>query len=208
MSGSDSAPSSQPGRRAGFWAFWTTLPGILTGVATLITAIVGLVALFNTSGGGQNNPPAPISTSGLANHVETSPAAPSSIQATDLTHQPAGVFVTGNIRMSGAVDVDLEKGLVGLGVPGRDLYLYCSGVDCLLAVDDGALMTTAERPGGKPACISALTTRHDISLNLFDLSTGQTLCVQTNDGHVGALRILSLPGVGTTEFVFSYTLWQ
>jgi hypothetical protein len=207
MSGSDSSPTSQPGRRAGFLAFWTTLPGIFTGVAALITAIVGLIALFNTSGGGQSSPAAPI-TSGLANQAEASQAAPSSGLATAMSNQPAGVLVTGNIRMSGAVDLDLEKGVVGLGVPGRDLYLYCSGVDCLLTVDDGVLMTVAEGTGSKPACISALNSRHDLSLNLSRLSTGQTLCVQTNDGHVGALRILGLPGVGTTEFVFSYTLWQ
>jgi hypothetical protein len=118
------------------------------------------------------------------------------------------VFVKGNIRMKGAVDVDLEKGLVGLGVQGGDLYLYCSGVNCLLTAIDGVLMTTAQGNGSKPTCISALNLRHDISLNLSDLSTGETLCVQTVEGHIGALRVLGVPGVGTIEFVFSYTLWE
>ena len=35
-----------PDRKGGFLAFWTTLPGILTGLAALITAIVGAVGLW------------------------------------------------------------------------------------------------------------------------------------------------------------------
>jgi hypothetical protein len=37
-------PSSD--RKGGFPAFWTTLPGILTGLAALITAIVGAVGVW------------------------------------------------------------------------------------------------------------------------------------------------------------------
>jgi hypothetical protein len=74
MFGSDPVPSSPAGRRAGFWTFWTTLPGILTGVAAVVTAIVSLIAVFNTSGGRQNNAAAPGGTSGLPSQAETSQA--------------------------------------------------------------------------------------------------------------------------------------
>jgi hypothetical protein len=71
-----------------------------------------------------------------------------------------------------------------------------------------SLMTTTEGPGNKSSCTAALTSRQDDALSLGQLRKGETLCVQTADGHIGALRILGLPGVGTIEFAFSYTLWR
>jgi hypothetical protein len=56
-------------RKRGFLAFWTTLPGTLTGLAALITAVVGAVALFKSTENGGNssappaNPPPPITAS-------------------------------------------------------------------------------------------------------------------------------------------------
>ena len=47
--------------RLGFKAFWTSLPGILTGVAALITAVATLVAL-NSGDGGSGETPAGLAT--------------------------------------------------------------------------------------------------------------------------------------------------
>src|SRR5580765_698092 len=47
-------PSNE--RKGGFLAFWTTLPGILTGVAALITAIVGVVGLWKSQNDGSSAP--------------------------------------------------------------------------------------------------------------------------------------------------------
>jgi len=38
--------AKQTGGAGRFWSFWTTLPGILTGVAAVLTAIIGLVGLW------------------------------------------------------------------------------------------------------------------------------------------------------------------
>jgi hypothetical protein len=38
--------------------FWTSLPGILTGLAAVIGAMAGLIALFVTRDGGDDQPPA------------------------------------------------------------------------------------------------------------------------------------------------------
>jgi hypothetical protein len=115
MSGSEPTPGSQAARRGGFWTFWTTLPGILTGVAAVVTAIVGLITLLNSLGGEPNNtganqvvPGQNISTSG----PPTASASPSN-----------GVFIQGRITMKSPDDADLEKGVVGPGVSGGDLYL-------------------------------------------------------------------------------------
>ena len=58
-------------------SFWTTLPGILTALATLITAIAGLIAIFS-SGGNSNK----VNTSGgdttKSNVIVLTPRFPSS----------------------------------------------------------------------------------------------------------------------------------
>lgn len=199
MSGSDPTPGSQAARRGGFWTFWTTLPGILTGFAAVVTAIVGLITLLNGFGAERNNTG--------SNQVAPGRSIATSGPQTTSSSQPNGVFIQGRLTMKSPDDADLERGVVGPGVSGSDLYLYCSGVDCLLN-SMSSLMTTKEGPGNKSSCTTALTSRQDGALYLRQLRKGETLCVQTADGHVGALRILGLPGVGTIEFVFSYTLWR
>src|SRR5687767_1394894 len=39
---------------SGFWAFWSSLPGILTGVAAVIAAVGTLAALFIGGDGGES----------------------------------------------------------------------------------------------------------------------------------------------------------
>jgi hypothetical protein len=199
MSGSDPTPGSQAARRGGFWTFWTTLPGILTGSAAMVTAIVGLITLLNGLGGERSNTG--------ANQVAPGQSISTSGPQTTSGSPPNGVFIQGHLTMKSPDDADLEKGVVGPGVSGGDLYLYCSGVDCLLN-SMSSLMTATEKPENKSSCARALTSRQDDALYLRQLRKGQTLCVQTADGHIGALRILGLPGVGTIEFVFSYALWR
>jgi hypothetical protein len=199
MSGSDPAPGSRAVRRSGFVTFWTTLPGILTGSAAVITAIVGLITLLNGLGGGQHN--------NAANQVPGQIAS-SSGPTTASSRVSSGVYIQrSRFRMKSPDDADLETGVVGSGLSGSDLYLYCSGSQCLLNAMS-SLMTASEGGETKSSCIAALSSRHDQALDLGHLRTGETLCVQTQEGHVGALRILGLPGVGTIEFTFSYTLWN
>jgi hypothetical protein len=199
MPDSDASPTSQTARHGGFWTFWTTLPGILTGVAALLTAIVGLVTVLNRTGRERsvaaNDKVMPIPSS------STEPRATSS-------SPPEGVFAKGRLTMKSPDGADLEKGLAGSAVTGgADLYLSCSGVDCLLN-PMSSLMSVTEGPGDKASCTSALRSRRDGAVRLQQLRAGQVLCVQTSDGHIGALEILGLPGVGSTEFAFDYTLFR
>lgn len=200
MPDSNSSPTSQTANRGGFWTFWTTLPGILTGVAALITASVGLITLLNRPGRERN----------ITANDKTIPMPSSSTSAPSATSSapPAGVFAKGRLTMKSPDGADLEKGLAGSAVTGGgDLYLYCSGVECLLN-PMSSLMTVTEGPGDKASCASALRSRRDGTVRLQQLRAGQILCVQTADGHIGALEILGLPGVGSTEFVFDYTLFR
>lgn len=205
MSDSDPTPGSQPARRRGFWTFWTTLPGILTGSAAVITAIVGLITLLNGFGGDGNNAVASDHGSVTSSQVV---ATTTSRPATASNPLPEGVLVQGDLTMKSPDIADLEKGVVGSGVSGGDLYLYCSAGSCLLNAVGSGLMTAIDVSGNKSACAAALESRHDQALDPSRMSKGETLCLQTNDGHIAALQIIGLPGVGTVEFVFSYTLWR
>ena len=57
-------------------SFWTTLPGILTGIASLITALAGAVALFMHRGPEPESPPAKQTQSSL--QLPSSSQSPSS----------------------------------------------------------------------------------------------------------------------------------
>jgi hypothetical protein len=48
--------------KSSFWRFWTTLPGVLTGLAALLSAVVAAFALFNGGGHAANSPSPPTKT--------------------------------------------------------------------------------------------------------------------------------------------------
>lgn len=58
-SGGRRSHTEQTPTARGFWSFWTTLPGVLTGVAAVVTAIVGLVTLWHGLSWGASAPGAP-----------------------------------------------------------------------------------------------------------------------------------------------------
>src|SRR3982074_1277569 len=90
----------------GFWAFWTTLPGALTGLAALITAIVAAVGLMRGFGVQEPLPGAGQSSGGL---TSPSPAAGSG------TGVPSASSSTrnGHLSIHSEDYVDLESGRVG-----------------------------------------------------------------------------------------------
>jgi hypothetical protein len=168
-------------------------------LAAVVTAIVGLITLLNGLGAERDN-------TGTSRAVPAQVTSATPGPTTASSRLSSGVFTQGRLTMKSPDDADLEKGVVGPGVSGGDLYLYCSGGECQLSVMNG-LMAATEGPGSRSACTAALNSRHDLAFDLGRLRTGDTLCVQTNDGHIGALRILGLPGVGTIELVLSYPHW-
>jgi hypothetical protein len=200
MSDSDPSPDAAGSGRGGFWTFWATLPGILTGGAALLTAIVGLMTLLKGSAVERSDPDAEVAAPAPTASASGSPASPP-------VSASAGVFTQGQLTMKSPDSADLEQGLVGSSPPGYDLYLHCSGIECILNAMS-SLMTVADGATDRSSCVEALRARRDQALYLRELNEGQGLCVQTADGHVGHLRLLQLPGVGSIEFVFSYTLWR
>src|SRR5436309_10507434 len=94
-------PEADQSRKSAFLSFWTTLPGILTGLAALITAVVGAVALWKTQGG------------------NTSPttAGPETVTLSKTPTIGAGghsFLSTGRVSLARGDSADLERGQIGV----------------------------------------------------------------------------------------------
>ena len=200
--GAATDPPPNTGRSGGkgrFWGFWTTLPGVLAGLAAVITAVISLVTLTlsltdgsvdtgSTDAGGQ-----PRSTA-----VESTGASPS------------GVLARGRLTMLSGDYVDLQLGRVGSGVPNGDLGLIRAGNGDyqLTNTGGGSLAPISAQTVTKRKCVTGLEARTDTYELLSQLRTGWWLCVQTHSDDVAALRIVTLPGVGKPGFVYTYTVWK
>ena len=207
MSAPDETPTPRDARRSGFLTFWTTLPGVLTGVAALVTAIVSVVTLVSGMGGDGE---AESRSAGAkpATTLQETAASATSASAPPATSVAGDVLVQGELTMKSPDDADLEKGVVGPGVPEGDVYLYCSGLDCILNATGSGLMTRTDGPADKRGSAAALNSRREQALEVADLEVGSTLCLQTREGHLTAPRGTGLPSAGSPEFTFDYSLWR
>jgi hypothetical protein len=202
--GNEEPLSQDPPRRSAgrFWAFWTTLPGVLTGVAALITAVIGLVTLFH-SAGGSSAPP-------VASTSENGPAVVSTSEPST-TGQAPGVLAHGQLSMSPGDHADLEHGRVGNAVSNGDLSLLGAGVGghvYELTSLGGSLAPVSGRAINRATCVAALNAHTDSYEYLSGFDVGSQLCVQTSENNVAVVRIVVGPGVGSKQFVYAYTVWQ
>jgi hypothetical protein len=189
MSSVPEEPSSD--RKGGFLAFWTTLPGILTGLAALITAIVGAIGLWKTQSGGNSSPTT------TAEKVTSSP--------TTTGGQAAGVLAAGRLSLLRGDAADLERGQIGLSAD-TDLSFGLETTPTLHA-GASAFLAPVDTAPKKGDCFAALKGRHD-SLELVSQIETKWTCVSTTEGNVAVLRIVSAPGVGSPKLVLSYTVWR
>ncbi len=180
----------------GFLAFWTTLPGILTGVAAVLTAIVGLIALFHSNNSGGNIP--------VTQAQERSRPATSQATITDAASTAAGVLAHGRISMSRDDSADLEQGVI-VNSPTGDVTFGPESTPNLSAANE-AFLAPAQPPATKRSCTAALSARHDAFEVLPQLDT-TSICVSTTEGHVAVVHVVRLPGVGNAQLVLDYTVW-
>jgi hypothetical protein len=112
-----------------------------------------------------------------------------------------GVLAHGRLTMAELDSADLEHGLVG-APQNADLTFYTH------RFLNSAGMAPAPGQVDKRACATALNTRHDTEENVYQLTAGSSLCMETKEGHVAALRIDQLPGPGAPGVAFTYTVWR
>jgi hypothetical protein len=181
-------------RKATFLAFWTTLPGILTGLAALISAVVGGIALWKTqSGGGDNSPTAAPRTVTLS----------STVGAGSRQGKISPFLASGRLSLFRGDSADLERGRIGESTE-ADLSFGPESTPTLRAAATASLAAVDKRPT-KPACIAALHRRGDSSEVVSRIETKWT-CVSTTDGNVGVMRILKV--VASVEVVLDYVVWR
>jgi hypothetical protein len=72
-------------------SFWSSIPGILTGLAALITAAAGLLAAFSHFHSGPSSAPAPSTVSAPASTAPASTSAPASTAAAGSTALPTSI---------------------------------------------------------------------------------------------------------------------
>lgn len=144
-------------------SFWATLPGILTGVAALITALVGVAALII----------------GLQDD-DVPPTAPStSASTTESTGGGNGQGSTVEMRVGDGLDVD--SGTVG-DVSGSEVFWSSAGGWDL----NGRRAALVEGEPDEAGCLAALEQRADTfqPVGRFD---DQVVCVETTEGAVAAV---------------------
>ena len=204
--GSDEVAPRMTPTETGRLAFWTTIPGVLTGLAALLTAIGGLaVVLHGTGGTAGHGSVAETNTvtrdNGAAISAVPSPLGTSSTSGTD------GILAQSTLSMRVGDVANLEEGKVG-SVYAPDLsFFYCSASRCLIQSLSGFL-TVADVSASRASCVSALHARNDGTVDLTKLIVGSTLCTQTSSGHIAGLQVTGLPGVGSVNLTFAYSVWR
>jgi hypothetical protein len=193
-------PKKAGGRGSGgFLAFWTTLPGILTGVAALITAIVGLATLVHSwTGDGQTE-----SQSGTA--VASSSSTTMSSGSGASGDDSAGATENGRLALHRGDEADLEQGLIGLS-PNDDVMFGPESTPYLHAAGT-AFLAPLQKPPSKAKCRDALAGRRDAFEAIEELSA-PWVCVSTSESHIAFVEILQAPGVGSAELDLKYTVWH
>jgi hypothetical protein len=138
---------TDPPRVEGRPPFWTSLPGILTGVAALITAMVGAAALVLTTT--NSPPPRPEPTSSAPEDPQDTPPAettapPTSVEATIAA---GGYGYVGYVFASPS----LSSPKVGEVPHGTTVFIVCTAYGDSVASPDGSVTTAVWdfiRPSG------------------------------------------------------------
>jgi hypothetical protein len=194
-------------RKGGYLSFWTTLPGILTGVAAVITAVVGLATLLHS--GKPSMESAAVTTA--STETQLAPAtvttgATETAQTTTAAGDGGGILARGRLSLRRGDEADLESGVIEVS-SSTDLSFGPESTPWLHGGGGDSFFAPVPAAPTKAGCVSALTQRHDQFEELPDLGTGW-VCVSTSEGDVAAVEIVALPGVGNPELRLAYTVWR
>jgi hypothetical protein len=177
-----------------FLTFWTTLPGILTGLAAVLTAAIGLFTLWHGLSASLPAPTAPAQQATSGQPGRTNPAA-------------GGVVRQGEISLDVGAAADLESGQVGTAIPSPDI-VFRGGDTPLLQVLGSGHIARSYGPRDKASCVARLTAEPEAFWTVSALKGASPLCLETHSGHVAGLDVVSAPGSGSEQIVLTYRIWQ
>ena len=153
-------------------SFWTTLPGILTGVAALITALVGVASLF--IGLDDTDGPAPTG--------DTPSTAPTvGAGASSSGEGPSG---SSTVVMARGDRLDVDTGMVGNNVRDAEVSYYFGNGYLYL---NGARSAIIDAWTDQAGCAQALETRSDDYLSP-DRYGDSAVCILTDDETMAQIR--------------------
>jgi hypothetical protein len=174
-------------------SFWTTLPGILTGLAALITALVGLAALF--LGRGEGSPATSAENPAVTDRGSAATPADSG------AGEPAGGqgAVMSSVELQLGESVDVDTGLIGSNVSGE--LVWISNQLNLYGRRNAVVPAATDEAG----CRAALERRSDGWLTADQLAGGAVVCLSTDEGALAQARV-SAPDV-TDRITVDLTVW-
>jgi hypothetical protein len=167
------------------------------------------VTLAHSLGGSASSSQSAPSATATTPGVVFAPA--TSVATTSASSGGSTPMIHGRLTMVPGDAADLETGRVGNAVPNADLSLLGNGIGghvFELTSLGGSLAPVSGPAADRARCTAALKSHSDAYELLSQLSAGSVLCVQTSENHTAALHVLSLPGVGVSQFVYTYTVWQ
>ena len=194
----------------GFLAFWSSLPGVLKGLAAVLTAAIALIGVWRSLDGGDGGSEAASPTVAPGTDADGATVATGSGVGTTEPGAPSGdVVAEGRLTMLDNDTANLKRKHVGPSDPNADLWLQGAGTPDfgILYAPYGGLLSEATDEVDRAGCVTALTARSGDRVQLVDLERGSTLCLKTSSGAIAALRIVSPPAIGSPQLVLDYTLW-
>jgi hypothetical protein len=185
----------------GFLAFWSSLPGVLKGIAAVITAAIALIGVWRSLDGGDDKSGTPATGAGGGTTTAVTTAAPG-------TPSP-GALAAGRLTLRDQDTANLKGKRVRVGDPDADLSLQGAGTPDfgILYAPYGGLLAETSGAVDKAGCVVALTARSADRVELADLQQGSKLCLKTAAGAIALVKIVSPPAIGSPQLVFDYTLW-
>jgi hypothetical protein len=184
-------------------SFWTTLPGILTGLAALVTALVAAGALFL----GNDHDAAGDAVAGSGAGDVSSAAdgdrdqAPSSSGASSSSRAGDRAADSSAVRLLAGDYFDVDAGVQGdNGLTGSDLVW--NSVLSLNGVRNAIVPAETDEAG----CTATLRTRSDRVLSADQVSRGAVVCLTTDAGAVVLARVAP-PDVDGSLTV-TLTVWR
>lgn len=182
-------------------SFWTTLPGILTGVAALITALVAAATLYlsstrdepsETRAAGEGPAQAAPAPDDASTRAQGTPASGST--------SGGGPGETSQVTLLSGDWLDIDSGLSGSTASGSEIYW--DGRVLFLYGPHNAIVPAETDRGG---CTDVLQKRSDGAVDLAAQRT-VVVCTSTVDGAIAEL--VTSPPDATNSLPMAVTVWR
>ncbi|MDG4833023.1 hypothetical protein O7627_27500 [Solwaraspora sp. WMMD1047] len=212
--GPDDSAGSASGSRLRL--FFTSLPGLITAIAALLTAVVGAVVVLGGSGGEGQSDAAVASTAPSSPRNGLIGSTPPPGPGTNTGSQDAGTAeLEGTLAAQDRDWVNLSKGYLVDSFDGRADFRVVKdlndGVITLLGdtllIGQLAQFAVIDDEITKQNCYAGLRSRRQGTYDVAPGLEGEWICVQTTDESIAAIRIDRVD-VLEGALDLSYVVWK